>query len=82
MAGRHPDAGAVPWPPYLWRWDRSRFPCRHQWLCECIKFAKLHGYNALYVNRLMVNRRPLGTELATELTPECRELVRSRRKLN
>jgi hypothetical protein len=68
------------WPPELWYFDRSGFECRHEWLCACMDFAKSHGYNALAVNRLMVNRRPLGTELALELTPECRQKVRPVRR--
>jgi hypothetical protein len=70
MAGRQPDA--ADWPDELWYFEKSRFRCRHQWLCACTDFARLHVFDMLAVNRLMVNRRPLGTELAMELTEECR----------
>jgi hypothetical protein len=80
MAGRHLDAGAVPWPRELWTFDPARWNCRYEWLDAAVAFAKLHGYNRLPIFKLYVNRRPLGTELATVLPDECRHLVRSRRK--
>jgi hypothetical protein len=70
------------WPDDLWYFSRSGFRCRHEWLCACMNYAKANGYNRLVINRLMVNRRPLGVELAMELSPECRQRVRSRRKFN
>ena len=79
MAGRRLDDDGDDWPPWLWRWDRSRFPCRHQWLCAAMDFAMEHGYRPLPINRMMVNRRPLGTELATVLPDECRMKVMTRR---
>jgi hypothetical protein len=69
------------WPDELWYFDRSGFQCRHQWLCACMDYAKANGYNRalLPINRLMINRRAAGTELAMELTPECRQRVTRRR---
>jgi hypothetical protein len=56
-------------PPELWYFHLSGFHCRHEWLCAAMRFARDHGFNALAVNKLMINRRPLGTELAMELSP-------------
>jgi hypothetical protein len=77
MVVKRVDSGSD-WPDELWYLDRSGM-CRHQWLRAAMAYAKANGYDVLAINRLMVNRRPLGTELATELTPECRRRVRPRR---
>jgi hypothetical protein len=79
VARRPVDDGAVPWPRELWTFDPKRWRCRYEWLDAAVAFAKLHGYNPLPIIRLYVNRRPLGTELATVLPEGCRHLVRSRR---
>jgi hypothetical protein len=79
MAGRQPDDDDD-FPPELWYFDRSGFQCRHEWLCAAMRFAREHGFNSLAVNKLMINRRPLGAELAMELTPECRRRVRPSRR--
>jgi hypothetical protein len=68
------------WPDNLWYYELSGFRDRHEWLLACMHFAQEHGLNALAVNRLMINRRPLGTELAMELSPECRQRVRPPRR--
>jgi hypothetical protein len=70
------------WPDDLWFFDLSGFRDRHEWLCACMDYAKANGYNRLAINRLMINRRPLGAELAMELSPQCRQRVRSHRKGN
>jgi hypothetical protein len=77
MVVKRADAGdgGPGWPDELWYFDRSRFGCRHEWLCACMEYAKRYGYNRLAVNKLMTNRRPLGVELAMELTTECRQRV-------
>jgi hypothetical protein len=66
------------WPDELWTFDPKRWACRYEWLDAAMAFAKEHRYNRLPIVRLYVNRRPLGTELATELPDACRQKIRPR----
>jgi hypothetical protein len=70
----------VPWPPELWTSDPARWESRHDWLLAALRFAVAHGYPALPINRLMIQRRPLGVQLATVLPDECRHLARPVRR--
>jgi hypothetical protein len=79
---RRPVDDGDDWPPWLWRWDRSRFGCRHDWLRAALDFAMAHGYRPLPIIKSMRNQRPLGAELASVLPDACRQKAMTRRHRN